>query len=371
MTHIALVTTSYPDHHEGEAAAGSFVADFASELARFVSVTVVAPAVNSVEIDDGLLRVNRFSVPRLPLSLLNPNKPSDWLPIFTTLASGRKCLHQVCANQKIDHILALWALPSGWWAQHERGPPYSIWALGSDIWTLGRVPLVRTMLSRVLRGAEHCFADGLILADNVKALSSRRCSFLPSARSLPVIPKTNLPVSGPYRLAYVGRWHPNKGIDLLLDALELLDETTWTSIEEVRIAGGGPLDGPVRAHCTRLKAAGRPIVAMGYLDKTGAAGLFNWADWVLIPSRIESIPVVFSDAMQAGCPIICSPVGDLPRLVTNYRVGEVAKAVGAREFAIVLSHALCNSPASMQDGLRAAAKDFDPQQAANIFLRSI
>jgi glycosyltransferase involved in cell wall biosynthesis len=53
----------------------------------------------------------------------------------------------------------------------------------------------------------------------------------------------------------------------------------------------------------------------GYLSKQQAEKALGEADRLLIPSRIESIPVVFSDAMAFCIPVVAMPVGDLPDLI--------------------------------------------------------
>jgi glycosyltransferase involved in cell wall biosynthesis len=44
---------------------------------------------------------------------------------------------------------------------------------------------------------------------------------------------------------------------------------------------------------------------------------------VLIPSRQESIPVILSDALQLGRPVIVSDVGDMGTLVRRHHAGIV------------------------------------------------
>ena len=369
---LLLVTTSYPDVNAGEAAAGNFVVDFARNLVKLnAPTTVVAPAAENRTGLEGGVDVRRFRVPRLPLSLLNPGHPSEWPAIVRTLVAGSRAVYQAAAETQPDHILALWVLPSGWWAMRaarRRGIPFSTWALGSDIWTLGKVPLIRNLMSHVLRQARWRFADGLKLGQDVEALCGRPCGFLPSSRSLDASCSKTLRQRPPYRLAYLGRWHPNKGLDLLTAALEALIEDDWQHIEAVKIYGGGPLENQVRAHVQRLAASGRPVSAGGYLDPAGAGELFTWADYVLIPSRIESIPVVFSDAMQMNCPVIAMPVGDLPELIDKNQCGICSHSVDPLAFANALREAIHTSPRFFENGIAAARSAFDPQQAAATFI---
>lgn len=364
MNHLVLVTTSFPDaaFRPGQEAAGTFVYDFASELAQRVPVTVVAPGGQEGVAVQEKLTVRRFAVPSLPLSLLKPSNPLHWPNIVKTVRAGHGALHRLAATVEIDHIFALWALPSGYWARSvgkKYRIPYSIWALGSDIWGLGKVPVVRNMLRGVLQESAVRFADGYLLGEAVTAISGKACRFLPSARKLPV--KSARPLAGepPYRLAFLGRWHPHKGVDLLLESLHLLGDDDWRKIEAVRICGGGPLEALVRERGEELQKRGYPVTIEGYLNREEAADLLLWSHYLLLPSRIESIPVIFSDAMQAHCPIITTPVGDLPRLVREFNVGVLAAEVDAALFCVAIQKALHKPPRFYGDGLHKAREQFD------------
>jgi glycosyltransferase involved in cell wall biosynthesis len=151
----------------------------------------------------------------------------------------------------------------------------------------------------------------------------------------------------PYRLAFLGRWHSNKGADLLVKSLKHLATDDWQHIEKIKICGGGPLEKLIEAGVIALQAENR------------AVELLLWADYVLLPSRIESIPVIFSDAMKCRSPIISMPVGDLPRLVTDYQVGVLAENVSAIAFAQAIRQALQQAPLDFESGLLRATTDFD------------
>ncbi|MCK5877713.1 MAG: glycosyltransferase [Candidatus Marithrix sp.] len=371
MQHIIIITTSYPFANDGSEAAGSFVADFAKVLSQYLQVTVIAPSLNSnSKKPNPNLTIKYFKVPRLPLSLLKPHK--DLPAILTTLNAGKKALKQVVLeNNSIEHIFALWALPSGYWAEtigKNYNIPYSTWALGSDIWNLGKIPLVKNVLKKVLKNSHTNFADGYLLKQSVESISERTCHFLPSTRSLNIAKPKQLSVQPPYRLAFLGRWHFNKGIDLLLESLNQLSD--WESIEEIRICGGGPLESTVKSAYTVLKKS-YPITLQGYLNKTEAIKLLLWADYILIPSRIESIPVIFSDAMKCQCPVVSMPVGDLSRLITKYEVGILAKEVSATAFAQAINHILTKSPSSFSSKIELAANDFNIKYIVKQFIEQL
>lgn len=371
MPHLALITSSYPDATPGSEAAGSFVADFARELSTRLRVTVLAASSADSVTHDDELTVRRFAVPKMPLSLLRPMYPGDWLAIVRTLNAGRNALQSFVNADVPDHILALWALPGGYWAESAAARnrlPFSVWALGSDIWELGKIPLVRAKLRSILRKAVCRYADGVQLAADVEKICGQHCEFLPSTRRLSVPDDLVVSASSPYKLAFLGRWHVNKGIDLLLDALWQLPDRDWEKISEVRINGGGPLAERVRSAVRELQNRGRPVTLGGYLDKTGAAELIAWADYLLLPSRVESIPVIYSDAMQLLTPIVSMPVGDLPRLLDKYRTGVVATEVTAPAYAKALGAALEGSASRFQPKIEQARQEFDLGKSVSKFL---
>lgn len=339
---ILIVTTSFTERcPDGSEAAGSFALDFSRSLSRSAEVAVVCPSTKA-SVEPGHPEIRRFAVPRLPLGDIKPFLPSSWPGIASVLSSGQKAVDAAVSSFRPDHILALWSLPSGWWARRAARRShlgYSTWSLGSDIWSLGRIPFVKSVLRSVLAASRWRFADGLQLCSDVERICGKKCLFLPSSRDLGIESPPEKRPAPPYRLAFLGRWHPNKGVDILMEALEMLTDEDWERIEEFRICGGGQLEGLVASSASRLAALRRPVSVGGYLPRSAASDLLCWADIIVIPSRIESIPVIFSDALQAGCRIVATPAGDLPRLVPG-GVGRLAESVSAESIARALSSAL-------------------------------
>ncbi|MEZ5673185.1 MAG: glycosyltransferase [Thiotrichaceae bacterium] len=288
MQHIVIISTSYPTIQDGSEAAGSFVADFAAQLAQSVRVSVVAPSLQtSIEQLHENLNIYRFKVPNLPLSSLKPYYPHHWRKIVATVRAGEQTLAHLAQTEKIDHIFALWVLPSGYWAQRvgqHHHIPYSTWALGSDIWSLGQIPVIKNRLRSVLQHSHHNFADGYLLKTSVEHLSNRICDFLPSTRQLTIDKTKSLATQPPYKLAFLGRWHPNKGIDILLDSLTRLTASDWEKITAIQIAGGGVLADKVTHAVQKLQQRGLPVTLRGYLNKSEAIELFTWTDFVFLPS---------------------------------------------------------------------------------------
>ena len=362
-----LITSSYPDVADGSEAAGSFVADLVQILSTKIPVRVVAPGTdNRIERIHANLDVYRFKAPNTPLSNLQRYSPWGLWQIFTVLAAGKKCTLAAMESGNVVHILALWALPCGYWARLASRlyrVPYSVWTLGSDIWSLGKVPIVRQVLAQVLRGASKCYSDGYQLRQDTQEIANRKVDFLPSTRIIELLRPKALSASPPYRLVFIGRWHVNKGPDLLLQALILLDESTWQRIARVDIYGGGPLQPLLETELKTLTNGRRPVFLAGFLDKMAAQEVLQHADYLLLPSRVESIPVVFSDAMKMHCPVIANPVGDLKALVQDGPVGCVAASATAEAFSKAISIAMQSSPQNYEAALHAMAAKFSLQDS--------
>lgn len=371
MNRVVVITTSFPRGTGGSEAAGSFVEDFCRLLAAHCRLAVVAPgAAESLDAGDGF-QIYRYAAPEKALSLLRPWRAADLLDTWRVLRTGARASSRAAVDIDADYLFALWALPCGYWARsvaRTRAIRFGVWCLGSDIWTLGRIPLVRTMLGRVLRDAGHCYADGYELAARVAELAGKHCAFLPSSRVLPAAVAAPVRAAPPYRLGFLGRWHPNKGVDLLLDALEELPAESWADISEVRLAGGGPMAVQVRQRVRQLADRGHPVRCEGYLDRPQACAFIAGVDYLLIPSRIESIPVIFSDAMQCSRPVVCTPVGDLPRIMREHRVGSIAGGANARSFAEAVTAALKIPPSSFLPAIRSLAPQFDLARAVQQLL---
>ena len=369
---LVLISTSFPISGDGSEAAGSFVSDLVEEISKYVPVRVVAPGpANARERWSSNVEVFRYATPARPLSTLKPWVPSQLAEILRVLRNGANATDDALAAGSTAHLLAMWALPSGHWARNaakRTGVPYSVWTLGSDIWTLGKIPLLRSYMGRVLRDAEICYSDGIKLAEDTRRIAAREVRFLPSTRRISRARTEPPRAVAPYRLLFLGRWHPNKGIDLLLEALGLLDDADCCCIETVEICGWGILESLVIREVNALRACGRPVQMRGYLDKASAEEAIARADYLLIPSRVESIPVVFSDAMKLYCPVIATPVGDFPELLGGEGppCGLLASAIDSAEFSRAISTALRVKLSHFSEGVLTMVKQFDLGVSAHV-----
>jgi glycosyltransferase involved in cell wall biosynthesis len=136
----------------------------------------------------------------------------------------------------------------------------------------------------------------------------------PIFRARPDVPQAVPGEGRPLRIGSLGRLHPVKGYDVLIDALALLPCEIASPV--VTVAGEGAGRAALEA---RAQAADVTIDFAGYVDEPGRflAGL----DLYVQPSRSEGLCVAAHEAMQAGIPVIASAVGQLPFSVAQGRSG--------------------------------------------------
>lgn len=326
---ICVITSSYPRSQHDTINAGVFVKDFAEELMQKGNgVFVITPDKKGEK--EKRPKVPVYFFPTIggetELTTLDPFKPFDLFKLMFTAISG--CLFTLfkLISQKPNAILAMWAIPSGlyaWFSKIFLGIPYSIWALGSDIWNVGNYPLGTFLLKKILKNADILLSDGDTLAQDVELISARECHFLPSIRRINKDVKRlniNLDTAKKHFL-YIGRYHINKGIDYLLDSIAEIppDERQYICFH---IFGGGPLKDVIHQKCLdyRLEDC---VKISGYADVPTVIAYLECCHGLIIPSRIESIPLIFSDAMQMRCPVIATDVGDMGNLIRQYKVGEI------------------------------------------------
>ncbi|QDS98999.1 glycosyltransferase family 4 protein [Adhaeretor mobilis] len=104
--------------------------------------------------------------------------------------------------------------------------------------------------------------------------------------------------------AYSGRMSYEKGVDVLLEAMRSLPDVT------LKLAGQGPLLDELR------ESASENCEFLGQLNSEEMREHYRGARGVIIPSRnFEGCPLVVSEAMNHGIPLVVSEIGGLPDLV--------------------------------------------------------
>ena len=128
--------------------------------------------------------------------------------------------------------------------------------------------------------------------------------------------------------AAVSRLSPEKGVDVLLEAMALIEEDARPLLV---IAG----DGPERRRLEKFARAslGGGCVFLGEL--ADVSPLYRAADLFVLPSYRESAPLALLEAMAHGLPAVAASVGDVPVMLSGGG-GVTFNAGSARELAAAI-----------------------------------
>ena len=184
---------------------------------------------------------------------------------------------------------------------------------GSDAFITKGMAL-RKLARLVLRRADVRLAVSEELAQWAKDISGKAINVLPMPVAFDRLPALSPVPSDGYILG-VGRLVHEKGFDLLIDAVELLDKS---SRPKIVIVGDGP-----ERHVLAERAA-RAQVSLrlpGAVPPTELADWYQGALMVAVPSRREGFGLVAAEAAAAGRAVVGSSVGGLPNIVDSGKSG--------------------------------------------------
>jgi glycosyltransferase involved in cell wall biosynthesis len=127
--------------------------------------------------------------------------------------------------------------------------------------------------------------------------------------------RRNHHASADFRLLYVGRWHPVKGIDVLVRAVRAIPPEARISLTIHGVRGGA--EEQTYAEEMRCLAAGDARIAIEPpIARERLASILAGADALAVPSLwLETGPLVVMEAKAVGLPVIGSKLGGIAELV--------------------------------------------------------
>jgi glycosyltransferase involved in cell wall biosynthesis len=172
----------------------------------------------------------------------------------------------------------------------------------------------------VAHGADVLLGVSPDLVERARALGAKDARFVPVAAPR-LVPTREVPAvraelglsSGQALILCVARLHPQKGLPVLLQA-----SSRWAGLDPaplLAVVGDGPLAATL---ADQIAAAAAPVRLLGRRDDV--ADLIRAADVVVLPSRWEGWPLVLSEALQLGRPIVATRVGGVADLVRDAAV---------------------------------------------------
>jgi len=119
-------------------------------------------------------------------------------------------------------------------------------------------------------------------------------------------------------VSYVGRLHEEKGVLNLVKAIpKVLSQRA-----DVRfvLIGDGHLEGEIRSY-VQAHALHHNVVLAGWVPHQELPAYLTASKLLVLPSYTEGLPHAMLEAMACGTPVLATPVGAIPQLVTDKETG--------------------------------------------------
>ncbi len=175
---------------------------------------------------------------------------------------------------------------------------------------------LQIVLRMLFKKARYVVSLGGGLTSILKPLvkSQEHLTVLPNAVSEPEITseKAEKEHDAPLRAVFVGRFAANKGIHILMDTIDRLNDEGFRNKITFHLAGKGPLYESYRESNQRSN-----VEILGFVSEEELEALYRDADLFVLPTLFEGMPTVVLEAMSHALPIIVTDVGATAELVAS------------------------------------------------------
>jgi glycosyltransferase involved in cell wall biosynthesis len=181
----------------------------------------------------------------------------------------------------------------------------------------------------------------------IETISGRVTEIVPNPVRLPE--RTADPRADPPVVLALGRLGPDKGSYLLLAAFAAIAQRHPAAT--VVMAGDGEVEGVLAA--ARAAGLADRVSVPGWVDRAEVDRLLRTATVFALPSRIEGLPMSMLEAMAHGLPVVVTPVGGIPDVVTDGVDGRLVRPDDPEGLAAALDSLLSDREAAARLGAAA------------------
>ena len=165
-------------------------------------------------------------------------------------------------------------------------------------------------------------------------------------------------------LLYMGEISNRKGAFDLLNAI--VAEKEYFKDKIILRIGGNEVDGNIKGF---IKDNGLEdfVSYEGWISGDKKIDCLNWEDVYILPSYNEGLPIAILEAMSYSHPVISTPVGGIPEVISNYKNGILVTPGNHTEIANAIKYYIDNNEEIKLQGKNGykIVKDFFPDKVFN------
>lgn len=336
---VLMINYEFPPIGGGGGTTTRFLAKYMARLGVDVNILTSKPGKeDTVDHPEGY---RLYYVGRTKNKLSGTHIPELVIFALTIIYYSKIVLKQI----QPDLIHCFFTLPSGscgLYCKKIYKIPYIISALGADVpgfnigdWRLDIYHTLTRFLSKsIWNNSSHIIANGNSLKETCKRFSpEQEIEIISNGVDTELFypDKNKHPGTNEVQLLFISRLMPQKGIDILIKACNVLNTKGITNYK-LTIVGEGHLKGLMFSLIDRFNLK-KKINFLGWKDLEELPEIYRRADIFILPSVMEGMSSVVLQAMASGLPIVASRVKGFEEVVEENINGLFAEYNNPNQFA--------------------------------------
>ena len=165
---------------------------------------------------------------------------------------------------------------------------------------------------------------------------------IPNGADVDKFDQVNVPKSNNFKIIWVGRFHPQKGLTYLLDALNLIKIQLKENRVEINLIGFGEIESELKDKSRKLGLE-EIVKFRGKIFGEEVIKEFKSSHLFVLPSLYEGQPLTLLEAWAAKLPVLVTDVGGNKDFVIEEENGYIVPAKDANALAQALLNAISNN----------------------------
>ena len=264
-----------------------------------------------------------FTLVRIPYKRQHPSMATP-KEMGSFVVKAFLALPALVKERQISHGLIFFTIPNGplgWWLKKCYNIPYIISLRGGDVPKLvPEIEFIHRILTPIRRMAlnksHRIVANARGLADLSQETDPYHVDVIPNGVDTNTFKPSDLVKDdGKFNIVFVGRFHRQKNLPLLIQCFSDLLKTEPVTLH-LHLVGQGPMEEQLFKLAETLKLQDR-ITWHGWTNKKDLVQIYQNSQLMVNPSFYEGLPNAVLEGMASGLPFVVSDIPGNRDLITQ------------------------------------------------------